>query len=502
MRASQALNKLRDLSYSPEEVLKGKSVRAFAQAVFRYSQAAGLSTQHNQLTQAWTKLHPNLRRDIPEPKETTEVAEFLAHLEAKEDIWRDIENASQRRGNHQNQNRHFSMHGRPYGQRDPLVNPYQSNQGFSNQNYLPYKKYYPEHRRYHPEQQGRNQYGPPQNPPTNPHPGSRPWNIQQQGRNMPSDIKRLEDNKRVETRPPQRMISDKPAYQPNENRYANKGRTQDNRRDWNRRPTAYQTYPEEPHDASDKDLYSAQIPPDSLQDIHTENPTQEEASFNDEATGSNSPTVDSEHPEELEYACRQRNIAFPSSQLLEQGIDSLKLSIHEPKLDAITVLEFPQTLKALGMIGLLRQYVNGYAWKAEHLHEQKSSPLKNSPVKGPPRKRFAARMILDEASDPKKNESFHELQKASAKFLYHHDYGPIRLVQREREYQERVGKRSSPIESPLVILPIKFPSYTTPVVINIIFLYYHERPHKALYIHNASYVLLSFLSIFSYLFYM
>ena len=168
LRASQALNKLRDLSYSPEEVLKGKSVRAFAQAVFRYSQAAGLSTQHNQLTQAWTKLHPNLRRDIPEPKETTEVAEFLAHLEAKEDIWRDIENASQRRGNHQNQNRHFSMHGRPYGQRDPLVNPYQSNQGFSNQNYLPYKKYYPEHRRYHPEQQGRNQYGPPQNPPTNP----------------------------------------------------------------------------------------------------------------------------------------------------------------------------------------------------------------------------------------------------------------------------------------------------------------------------------------------
>ena len=86
LRASQALNKLRDLSYGPEEVLKGKSARAFAQTVFRYSQAAGLSSQNNQLTQAWTKLHPNLRRNIPEPKETTEVAEFLAHLEAKEDI--------------------------------------------------------------------------------------------------------------------------------------------------------------------------------------------------------------------------------------------------------------------------------------------------------------------------------------------------------------------------------------------------------------------------------
>ena len=76
------------------------------------------------------------------------------------------------------------------------------------------------------------------------------------------------------------------------------------------------------------------------------------------------------------------------------------------------------------MTGLQRQYVNGYAWKAEPLHERKTLLFKNSPVKGPPRKRFAARMILEEASDPKKLESFHELQKASAKFLYHHDYGP------------------------------------------------------------------------------
>ena len=126
-----------------------------------------------------------------------------------------------------------------------------------------------------------------------------------------------------------------------------------------------QAYPEKPYDASDKDLYSAQTPPDSLHDIHTENPIQEEASFNDEAIEYNSPTLDSECPDELEYAGRQRNIGFPSSQLLGQGIDSLRLSTLEPKLDAITALEFPQTLKALGkylgMTGLLRQYVNGYA---------------------------------------------------------------------------------------------------------------------------------------------
>ena len=49
--------------------------------------------------------------------------------------------------------------------------------------------------------------------------------------------------------------------------------------------TAYQAYPEEPHDASDKDLYSVQMPrpPDSLHDNHTESSTQEEASFNYEA---------------------------------------------------------------------------------------------------------------------------------------------------------------------------------------------------------------------------
>ena len=76
------------------------------------------------------------------------------------------------------------------------------------------------------------------------------------------------------------------------------------------------------------------------------------------------PTLDSEYPDELEYAGRQRNIGFPSSQLLVQGIESLRLSTLELKLDAITALEFPQTLKALGkylgMTSLLRQYVNSY----------------------------------------------------------------------------------------------------------------------------------------------
>jgi hypothetical protein len=102
--------------------------------------------------------------------------------------------------------------------------------------------------------------------------------------------------------------------------------------------------------------------------------------------------------------------------------------------------------------------------EAEPLHERKTLLFKNSPVKGPPRKRFAARMILEEASDPKKLESFHELQKASAKFLYHHDYGPrIRDIpdtktlgpklsrQRTGPFKilERVGRLAYRLELPL-----------------------------------------------------
>ena len=105
-------------------------------------------------------------------------------------------------------------------------------------------------------------------------------------------MKRPEDKKRIEIRPPQWMISDKPAYEPNENRYANKGQEQGNRRDWNRRPTAYQAHPEDAYNTWDKDLYSVQTPPDNLHVNHTED--QEEASFNDEAIEYDSPTVDSE----------------------------------------------------------------------------------------------------------------------------------------------------------------------------------------------------------------
>ena len=46
-------------------------------------QAADIRSQYNQITQAWTKLHSNLRCDVPEPTEKTTIADFLSQLEVQ-----------------------------------------------------------------------------------------------------------------------------------------------------------------------------------------------------------------------------------------------------------------------------------------------------------------------------------------------------------------------------------------------------------------------------------
>jgi len=499
LRPSEALGKLTTLSFGPSEVQQGRSVRAFAQAVFRYSQAADIRSQYNQITQAWTKLHPNLRRDVPEPTEKTTIAEFLSQLEAKESIWRDIAAASNRRSNYSNRDREqpYSFNPNP----SSMNNPYQPKE-FSystNVSQRPYQNY-PQTEPFPPAQQPWR----PIPPPANPRPWSRPWNIQPQARGMPSpDMKRPEDKKRM-TRPPPRMISDKPAYEPNENRYANKGQEQGNRRDWNRRPTAYQAHPEDAYNTWDKDLYSVQTPPDNLHDDHTENPSQEEAPFNDEALVYEAPLVDSEYPDEPEYPCWQCHTDFPSNNTLhkhirEQHSDAAvkhptmtTMTISTPRdivvsstkhtgpagyafrswkhvstililaskltvdtcldtgcamtvIDKLLVKELGLTPKVTAPITVsskgsrhesTAEYVIVQVDIPSHLgsKEKKSrvgflSLLNDSPVKSPSRKRFATRILLEEASDPK-CESFHELQKefASAEFLHHHDYGPgIRL---------------------------------------------------------------------------
>ncbi|KAN0072773.1 hypothetical protein V8E54_008887 [Elaphomyces granulatus] len=66
MRPSMALAKLTEATYTP------------ADSIFRYALAADITSVFNQITQAWSKLSPQLRRDVPEP------------TPPKEAIWKDI----------------------------------------------------------------------------------------------------------------------------------------------------------------------------------------------------------------------------------------------------------------------------------------------------------------------------------------------------------------------------------------------------------------------------
>ena len=244
LRTSEALGKLTALSFGPAEVHQGRSVRAFAQAVFRYSQAADIRSQYNQITQAWTKLHPNLRCDIPEPTETTTIADFLSQLEAKESIWRDIAAAANRRGNFPNRGR-----GREYS-----FNP---NSGLMNSTYQPREfnysanayqrpyQIYPQNPNYQntPNSFQRNSSYPNQSQ-TYP----RPPPAQPAGNRSDPRQRQLEFPKQP------KLLADKPAYSPAENKFVQGNRAFTPKQPWNRRPTAYQVSIEDSEEIPASDL--------------------------------------------------------------------------------------------------------------------------------------------------------------------------------------------------------------------------------------------------------
>jgi hypothetical protein len=82
-------------------------------------------------------------------------------------------------------------------------------------------------------------------------------------------------------------------------------------------------------------------------------------------------------------------IGFPTVTLLGQYVDALGLSTTIEKLEAISKLEFPITLKDLetyiGMTGSLRRYVRNYAALIDPLQKRKTLLLRNGPCKGNPR---------------------------------------------------------------------------------------------------------------------
>ena len=109
-------------------------------------------------------------------------------------------------------------------------------------------------------------------------------------------------------------------------------------------------------------------------------------------------------------------LGYPTIALLSQKVDSLGLATADEKLEAISKLEFPRTLKHLetylGKTGWLRHYIPYYAQKADALQKRKTRLLKaSSTAKGNGRKAFSRNTSVD-ASTATEIDSFEQLQSA------------------------------------------------------------------------------------------
>ena len=121
-------------------------------------------------------------------------------------------------------------------------------------------------------------------------------------------------------------------------------------------------------------------------------------------------------------------IGYPSVILLGQRVDELGMSTSQEKIQAITSLRFPETLRDLeiflGLTGWLRSSIPRYAQLATLLQERKIMLIKGmgADVKGPARKRTATK-ILFYAPTEAEVKAFHSLQQAfaSPSFLIHYD---------------------------------------------------------------------------------
>ena len=91
-------------------------------------------------------------------------------------------------------------------------------------------------------------------------------------------------------------------------------------------------------------------------------------------------------------------LGYPSIRILGQHVDSLGLSTDAEKLEAISRLQFPETLKQLeiylGLTGYLRQYVPFYAAVSGPLQDRKNLLLRKGPTAGPQHRNFSLQTPL------------------------------------------------------------------------------------------------------------
>jgi hypothetical protein len=119
-------------------------------------------------------------------------------------------------------------------------------------------------------------------------------------------------------------------------------------------------------------------------------------------------------------------LGFPSIKLLGQRVDGLGLTTADEKLEALTKITFPFTLKELetylGLSGWLRSYVPFYAQISKPLQDRKTALLKSAPQSGQARKNYSSKTTLNAITETEER-SFMLLRNYFARptFLAHHD---------------------------------------------------------------------------------
>ena len=106
-------------------------------------------------------------------------------------------------------------------------------------------------------------------------------------------------------------------------------------------------------------------------------------------------------------------LGYPSVTLLGQKVDGLGLTTSAEKLEAISSIKFPATLRDLeiylGLTGYMRNYVPLYSLIARPLQETKTRLLKDAPNHGKERLAFTRKSIINPTSD--EIEAFEAIQE-------------------------------------------------------------------------------------------
>lgn len=88
-RTAVALSQLVGQTYSLAD-MQHTSPRAFIQHMLHLAKSANFNSTYNQLTLLWNQFAVNLRRDLPEPQQSTTIGQFLDQVDSKTSIWLEL----------------------------------------------------------------------------------------------------------------------------------------------------------------------------------------------------------------------------------------------------------------------------------------------------------------------------------------------------------------------------------------------------------------------------